>query len=108
MADMSGVRDAYFSVIYGHGGRWEGLCLDLDIAVEGRSLSEVKSLLSEAVSTYIADALKEDEPTRSALLNRKVPLRVRLYWAAMLALATLRGTNRDDDMTVRYPVPCHT
>jgi hypothetical protein len=97
----------FYCVVHGRGKEWEGLCLDLDLAVHGRSFNEVKDLMSAAISTYVEDALKEAEPSRTALLNRRAPLRVRAYWAARMALATLRGRKRDDDLPVGYPVPCH-
>jgi hypothetical protein len=62
--------------------------------------------LDEAISTYVEDALKEDEPSRSALLNRRAPLRVRAYWAMRMAMAALRGRKEDRDIPVGYPVPC--
>lgn len=97
----------FFCVIHGHGTEWQGICLDLDIAIDGRSFVEVKGLLDEAISTYVEDALKEAEPARSALLNRRAPFHVRAYWAIQMALAALRGRKRDDDLPVGYPVPCH-
>jgi hypothetical protein len=50
---------------------WEALCLDLDLAVQGRSFDEVRTLLDEAVNTYIGDANAEAEPARSRLLARR-------------------------------------
>jgi hypothetical protein len=101
------MSDSLYCVLHGRGNEWEGLCLDLDLAVHGKSLSEVKDLMKDAVETYVQDARKEDEPTRRALLNRRAPLRVRAYWAMRIAMATLRGRNRDNDLPVGYPVPCH-
>lgn len=100
------MRHSFYCIVHGRGNKWEGLCLDLDLAVHGQSLNDVKSIMSEAISTYVEDARKEDEPARSALLNRRAPLRVRAYWAARIALAALRGRNRDGDVPVGYPEPC--
>ncbi|MGZ8324948.1 MAG: hypothetical protein ACXW3Q_10000 [Rhodoplanes sp.] len=100
------MRESFYCVVHGRGNEWEGLCLDLDIAVHGDSFVEVKSLMSEAISTYVEDALKEEEPARSALLNRAAPFRVRAYWAFRIALAALRGRKRDSDLPVGYPEPC--
>lgn len=101
------MRESFYCVVHGRGNEWEGLCLDLDLAVHGRSFDEVKELMNEAISTYVEDARKEDEPSRSALLNRRAPLRVRAYWAMRMAMAALRGRKKDDDAPVGYPVPCH-
>ena len=98
---------SFYCIVHGRGDEYEGLCLDLDIAVHGRSFAEAKGLLSEAISSYLEDAMQEAEPARRRLLNRRAPLRVRAYWAARMALATLRGRKRDDDLPVGYPEPCH-
>src|SRR5262245_21087271 len=100
------MRRSFYCIVHGRGNEWEGLCLDLDLAVQGRSLTEVKDLLGEAISTYVQDAAHEVEPARSALLNRRAPFRVRAYWAARMAMAALRARQRDDDTPVGYPVPC--
>lgn len=97
---------SFYCVVHGRGDQWEGLCLDLDIAVHAHSFNEAKDLMKDAIATYIEDALKEDEPARTALLRRHAPLRVRVYWAARIAWAALRGRNRDSDLPVGYPEPC--
>jgi predicted RNase H-like HicB family nuclease len=51
---------------HGRDSAWEAICLDLDLAVQGSSFDEVKELLSESISTYLEDALKEDERTPHA------------------------------------------
>jgi hypothetical protein len=101
------MRESFYCVVHGRGNEWEALCLDLDLAVHGRCQNEVKDLMRDAIQTYVQDALKEAEPARSALLNRQAPFRVRAYWAALIALAALRGRKRDHDTPVGYPVPCH-
>lgn len=95
----------FYCVAHGRGDGWEGLCLDLDLAVQGHSFVEVKTLLHEAIKSYVVDALKEEEPHRSRLLKRRAPLRVRAYWATRFALAALRG-KRDSDNPVGYPEAC--
>lgn len=92
-------------VVHGMGNQWEGLCLDLDIAVQGNSLADVKNRLNNAVHTYVEDALAENEPHRSRLLGRKAPLRVRLFWAVALFLATL-SKRSDRDSAESFAVPC--
>ncbi len=61
-------------------GLWEAICLDLDIAVSGNSFEEVKDVLNQAIASYFEDAQREDEPTRSQLLRRRVPFWSRLRW----------------------------
>jgi hypothetical protein len=94
-------------VARGGADRWEALCLDLDLAVQGRSFDEVRSLLEEALRTYMEDARAEAEPSRSRLLARRVPLRVRLLWAWRFFKAALYGRTPGGDSTVWLPVNCH-
>jgi hypothetical protein len=95
-----------FCVARRQGDRWEAICLDLDIAVEGRSFDEVRNLLEEAVSTYIEDALAEAEPARSQLLARRVPFFVRFLWALRFFKIALSGRNPDGDSPVWLPFTC--
>jgi hypothetical protein len=90
------------------GDQWEGLCLDLDLAVQGRSFDEVRALLEKAVNTYIEDAGAEAEPARSRLLARRVPLHVRLVWAWRFFKAALYGRTAGGDSAVWLPITCRT
>ena len=62
----------------GSGQSYEAICVDLDIAVQGRSMKEAVTLLNKAVATYIEDALKEDAATSQRLLSRRAPWHVRV------------------------------
>jgi hypothetical protein len=95
-----------FCVARGHQGEWEAFCLDLDLAVLGQSFEEVRSLLQEAVSTYILDAGAETEPARSELLSRRVPFHVRLWWAMQFFKAAVFPRRRDRDSTIWLPITC--
>lgn len=86
---------------------WEALCLDLDLAVQGRSFDEVQALLQEAVNTYIEDASAEAEPARSRLLARHVPLHVRLMWGWRFFKTALYGRTSVRDSAVWLPIACH-
>jgi len=85
---------------------WEGICLDLDIALQGASLEEVRSNLGAAVTSYFEDALSESEPHRSALLNRRAPLLARASWLWPFIVRTLFATNRDGDSRIGFQVAC--
>jgi hypothetical protein len=88
-------------------GLWEAICLDLDIAVAGRSFDEVKDILSRAIATYFEDARREAEPARSQLLNRRVPFLARLRWTWPFVLAVLFGRKRQHGQaTYEFPVTC--
>lgn len=60
--------------------------MNYDIAVEGTSFPEVMANLREAVTDYLEYVETLPEPDRTRLLNRRVPLLVRLkfiYWWVM-------------------------
>lgn len=96
-----------FCYIEGRGDEWEAICLDFDIAVHGGSLYEVKSLLVEAVNTYFEDVAKEAPAVRATLLNRRVPLHVRIGIVAALLWHMLRGGNESGpDFEARFEIPC--
>jgi hypothetical protein len=107
MREGLGMRVPIFCVAHGSRRGWEALCLDFDIAVQGDSFEEVRHNLEDAVRTYVEDAMQEDEPHRSRLLNRRAPLGIRLLWAARLFFATaLARRDRDRTSTIEFPVSC--
>lgn len=85
---------------------WEALCVDLDIAVEGRSFEDARARLNDAIRTYVEDASKEDSATYQALIQRKAPLHVRLAWAWGLFVHALFGKNRNHNLTAGFDLPC--
>ena len=92
---------------YAHGraGDWEGLCVDLDIAVQGDSFDEVKRLLDEAVRTYVEDAAREEPEAQRRLLLRQAPFPVRLRLAvSYLAHLLFAGAGRE--MKAGFDLPC--
>ncbi len=82
-------------IVEGSGDSWDALCVDLDIAVSGHSVQEVKQSLEEAVADYLAYVVTLDEPDRTELLNRRAPWRLRIRFAYYGLLAALRGPGSD-------------
>ena len=62
----------------GRDGDWEGICLDLDIAVQGESFEDVLRSLHDAVSLYLETVVTLPEKQQTHLLHRPAPLGVRL------------------------------
>jgi predicted RNase H-like HicB family nuclease len=62
----------------GQDGEWEAICLDLDIAVQGRSFEEVFLSLKEAISLYLESVADLQPGEQRSLLYRSAPLSVRL------------------------------
>lgn len=98
----------YLCYIEGQGVRWQGLCVDFDLTVAGTSLEEVKVMLHRVVSSYVADAMAEDEPDRTRLLSRRSPWHTRLLWRTHVALTMLghRLGKVAAASVIRLPAPC--
>lgn len=77
----------------GHDDAWEAICLDLDIAVQGKSFEDVSTLLQEAIALYVQTVSELPEAERAGLLQRSVPFSTRLgsaiqaFWSALRARA---------------------
>lgn len=92
----------------GHDGSWEAICLDLDIAVQGRSFDEVAALLKEAIALYLETVADLPEPERAAFLSRPVPFMTRLAFALEAFWSTLRGKADGElkhQFTMALPTP---
>lgn len=95
-------------IAHGRNGDWEAFCIDFDIAVQGRTLEEVKQALSEAICTYVEQAMAESPADRQRLLNRRMPLltRIQLYWPFLVnALFPRKKGSRDHQAGFELPCP---
>jgi hypothetical protein len=86
---------------------WEAICVDLDIAVQGNSLSDVHDLMGVAIQSYVDDATDEAPEQARRLLRRRAPWYVRLRLAAETAMHILRTRRADDQLSANFDVPCH-
>ena len=102
---MSHQGKALLCFAHGRQGDWEAICVDFDIAVQGPSFDEVKSLLDHALATYVEDAERETPEVRRQLLNRRAPWHTRLILTVrLIAFNLLDGRGRDQQAS--FPVPC--
>lgn len=81
----------------GHEGHWEAICLDLDIAVEGKSFKDVQARLNKAIRLYVESALKKPDDVRDRLLNRRAPFLVRMKWTLPFLIANVLSRKDDGD-----------
>lgn len=98
----------YFCVAEGcdeHG--WQAICLNLDIAAEGRTLADVKMRLNGAVHSYVEEVSKMPDADRKRLLNRPVPFMLKLEYAFKLFWHSLRSKRRDGGLQASFEIPCH-
>jgi hypothetical protein len=76
---------------FGEGHQWQAICLDLDLAVQGRSFDEVFKLLEETISFHLEGVMDLPEADRKRLLNRRVPWLVQVKFAMQAFWLGLRG-----------------
>jgi len=100
------VRRTFRCYARGHYGSWEAICTDLDIAVQGRSLPEVKRTLERAVLTYVEDAKAESPAVARRLLSRRAPLPVRARLRLSVLLNRFRSYFDGDAQSAKFKVPC--
>lgn len=84
-------------VVEGRHGDWYAVCTDLDIAVTGRTIPEVKRSLQDAVELYVQRACELPPAERDEMLSRKSPWLLR----AKLELQVWLSRRRDHDRTPR-------
>lgn len=91
---------------YAIGGKdgWEAICVDLDLAVQGRSFYEVYATLNAAIRDYINSASNESPEQAKRLLSRTAPWHVRVRLAGAFLWAWLRG--RHNGETAGFLVAC--
>ena len=94
---------------YGRGDAWEAICVDLDLAVTGHSLADVKARLSQAIESYVRDAIAESPEVARRLLYRSAPWYVRARHALGAKFYQLkRRAHVDNDVkTSGFDLPCH-
>lgn len=98
----------------GRPGSWEAICLDLDIAVQGESFEDVYHSMNDALRQYIDAVAELPAEDQRRLLNRKVPLGMRLkfFWRVLCATFGARDRNSDGGKeriagTAGLPKPAH-
>lgn len=66
--------------------QWQAFCVDLNLAVQGSSLSEVQSKLNDMVQSYVCLANEQESAAdQRAMLYRPAPLSIILrYWLVFL------------------------
>ncbi len=82
---------AFQCYAYGTGERWHGICTDLDIAVDGASLSEIETALTTAIEMYLETVAELPADEHRDFLNRRAPWRVRASLAVSAWIHRRRG-----------------
>lgn len=90
----------------GRGDEWEAFCIDLDLAVQGSSESEVRDVLLAAIRSYVEDAEKEDPETAERLLSRQAPFSARAKFGLQSLTYALTSARRNGSHQATFEVPC--
>jgi len=87
-------------------GGWQAFCIDLNLAVQGKSAEEVKRKLIEQIESYLYDALVgEDREYASQLLSRKAPLHFRVKYHFYKLLCKIDGAKENICQILDFPMP---
>ena len=76
---------------YARGGRWQAICTDLDIAVDGASRRAVEDSLATALDMYLEWVSELPREEQARFLARRAPWYVRLEMAALTRIGLLIG-----------------
>lgn len=99
-------RRALLNYAHGREGSWEAICVDLDIAVQGRSFEEVKSLLNDAIRSYVEDALNEAPADQHRLLSRRAPWWERGRLALNYLVRSTFNRRGPGDLQASFDISC--
>jgi hypothetical protein len=100
------MRTSLMCFAHGHDGQWEAICVDLDIAVQGTTFSEVQTLLNDAIVGYVEIALDEADEVRERLLSRRAPWHVRVSMAARFVAYTLFHRGKQRELQASFGLQC--
>lgn len=77
------------------GDGWEAICLDVDVAVQARTLHEVVLELSGALELYFETVMELPEAEHAQFFNRPAPwgIRLKFLWHALRGL--IRGSSKE-------------
>ncbi len=84
---------------------WEAICLDFDIAVQGRTFDEVFRSLTEAIDLYLDSISDLPENEQAPLLDRPAPLSVRTRFLRY-ALRSFFTDGGDGAYRHQFTLPC--
>ena len=87
----------------GYEGKWEGFCLDFDLAVQGSSFDGVRLKLEDAIKVYLDSVVTLSPEDQKRMLNRRAPLSV--WLAPFLHLLRAAFTRRDDRLRHEFTLP---
>lgn len=103
------MRNKFRGYIKKEGNIYTGFCIDLTLAVQGESYSEVVNKLSNVINDYIEEALTVDSKHKERLLNRKAGLSEYIKYYLIAFISTFKKKHdRYNSIELCYPAisPC--
>ena len=102
-------RRSFYCYAFGRPGDVEAICVDLDIAVQGSSMAEVRRDLDAAIYSFIEDAMAESPEVAEELLSRRAPWYVRAKLALMMHWFKIKSffDGKHGDDATHFEIPCH-
>jgi hypothetical protein len=87
---------------------WQAFCLDLNLAAQGNSFTEVRAKLYCQIESYLYDAIEgEDKQYAEQLLNRKAPLYFWIKYYAYKLINEVRQAKHGIRTIFNEVVPLH-
>ena len=85
-------------------GKWFGLCLNFDIAVEAESRERLQEKMHEFIKSYIETVLDTEDPASiPELLSRRAPMKDWAIYYGIKALLFIK--NFPDNFTFKDTLP---
>ena len=84
----------------GRNGEWWGVCLDLDIAVQGKSFADVRRGLEDAIAMYLERVAELPPDEQQQFLNRRAPWHLRTKFALRSMLRKLGKNDEHREFTL--------
>ena len=88
------------------GGRWFGVCVDLNLAAEADSPEQLKKKLNDIILSYLEIVLEtDDKDSIPSLLSRRAPINDWLKYYFIKFLISIR--NFPNNFTFQELIPFH-
>lgn len=87
-------------------GTWFAMCVDLNLAVQGDSVKEVRAKLHNLIDQYVREAFTVDEDYFDSLIPRKAPLSflIRYHWISLLVRVHAMRSKKRTTFHERMPL----
>ena len=89
------MQKAIWCYAEGRQGRWEAICLDFDLSVQGETFEQVYRDLNQSIEMYMEYVATLPKEERGQFLGRRAPLNLRLKYVWALLWAAFKSKTND-------------